>query len=76
LILVEHIISTDLTLMGSSTRAQRQHLFESPIAPANFAVCSRNFAELPCVLIYNNLGGDNGYDCGFSARNSVANRKR
>jgi hypothetical protein len=33
--------------------ADRRHpLFESAIAPANFAVYSRNFAELPCVLVY------------------------
>jgi hypothetical protein len=69
-------ISTDLTLMGSSTLARRQRLFESAIAPANFAAFSRNFAGLPCVLIYDNLGGNIGYDCGFSARNSVAGPKR
>jgi hypothetical protein len=33
--------------------ADRRHpLFESAIAPANFAVYSRNFAELPFVLVY------------------------
>ena len=33
--------------------ADRRHpLFEFAIAPANFEVYSRNFAELPCVLIY------------------------
>ena len=33
--------------------ADRRHpLFEFAIAPANFAVYSRNFAELPCVLVY------------------------